>query len=143
MDTDFAPPNAADLLPPLDALRVRLRQFVLYDDYDAGLAGRWLAREITAMLTPVCEVSAEMWKADLATRPDQLREMTLKDAGEADILIVSVSRASAPDPAVLQWLEALVPWKANRAHRGLLVVLLGAEDCEAEELTAFGECLAI
>lgn len=83
-----------------------------------------------------------MWKTDLATRSGRLRDMTLQGAGEADILIVSVSEVCAPDPTALQWLDALVPWKANRAHRGLLLVLLGAEGCEVEELTAFGEFLA-
>lgn len=144
METDCTLLNAS--VPNVGAYnstpRARLRQFLLYDDYFAGLAGRWLGGEITRLLEPACETSLEMWKTDLATRSGRLRDMTLQDAGEADILIVSVSEVCAPDPTALQWLDALVPWKANRAHRGLLLVLLGVEGCEVEELTAFGECLA-
>src|ERR1043166_2800384 len=95
--------------------QMRLRQFVLYDDYNAGVAGRWLAAEIVRAAAPACDASSiGMSKTNFAMRPGRLREMALQEAGEADVLMVAASEVSAPEPAVLEWLDALAPWKANR-----------------------------
>lgn len=112
----------------------RMRQFQVYDDFAAGVAARWLAGEIRSVARRNCEETSEMWKIDVAMQFGKFREMTMQDAGEADVLIVAVSAAGEPSSAFLEWLEELAPWRANRPHPGLLVGLLGEAATEAVEL---------
>jgi len=136
--------NTLDLLVPTftPLTRARMRLFLIYDDFAAGIAARWLAGEIGSVASRTCEVTSGMWKFDVATRVGMFREMTLQEAGEADVLIVAASNLNAPSPEFLRWLEALAPWRANRPQRGLLVGLLGEAATEVPELDALTQSLA-
>jgi hypothetical protein len=115
--------------PPL-ITRPRLRQFALYDNHEAGLAARWLTTEIERNTRSTREVSRELWKFDIAHRNGPLREMSLQDAGEAEVIVLAASDVAQPDPAFLDWLVDLTPWKANRAECGVLLALLVEADDE-------------
>jgi hypothetical protein len=115
-------------LEPAPPIRARLRLFALYDDYNAGLAARWLLTGIERFTASSHEIRRQMWKFDLAGHPRPMRLLNLQDAGEADVLIVAGSDVARPDPAFLEWLDELVPWKANRPERGVLLALLAESE---------------
>jgi hypothetical protein len=117
--------------PPL--VRPRLRQFAVYDDHEAGLAAKWLAAAVERHLAPAREVTREFWKFDLARHPRQMRRMTMQDAGEAEVLVIAANDVARPEPAFLDWLGELTPWKVNRPERSLLLALLDERGEQADE----------
>jgi hypothetical protein len=118
---------------PTPLLRARLRQFALHDDHEARLAAKWLAAAVERHVAPVREVTRELWKFDLARHPQQMRRMTLQDAGEAEVLIIAANDVARPEPAFLDWLAELTPWKINRPERSLLLALLDEQGEQADE----------
>jgi hypothetical protein len=116
------------LIVPGTGAKTKLRLFTLYADYPAGIRARRLAGRIADLAGHHCEILTEMWKLDSVVPLGPIREMIAQEAGESDVLVIAISAADQPDPALNQWLNSLLNLKAKRKVPGLLIGLLGDAD---------------
>ena len=112
----------------------RLRLFTVYADVPAAVRLKWLIGQIIRRTGKNWELSAEMWKLGSVASDGPLKEMVAQAAAEADLLVIAVSSLDQREPALIQWLESVAAWKANRRHPGLLIGLLGDDEHQAGEL---------
>lgn len=135
--------NSNTLLEPRAATKARLRWFTLYADYPAAIRAKYLTAGVGRSIGPEWHFSPEMWKLDSIPPVGSIRDLIAQEAAEADVLLMAVSAPDQPDPAVIQWLQSLVGWKAARNHPGLLLGLLGDEDHAVTEKNWLVEQLAL
>jgi hypothetical protein len=113
----------------------KLHLFSLYVDLPASVCARWATSMINRQAGPHWRTSSEMWKIDSLRSSASIRQMTINDAANADIIIVAASSLAQPEPALLEWLDALAARKNNHpAAPGLLIGLLGDDATRTEDL---------
>lgn len=111
----------------------RLQLFMVYADFPAGIRAKHLRTRIGESAGNDCALSSEMWKLDSISPVGPIREMIIRSAAESDILVIAASFLDQPDRSLMEWLDSLVCWKAERLFPGLLVGILGDEEHEATE----------
>ena len=136
--------HADTLVQPRPEAKPRLRLFTLYADFHAGVRAKRVMHQLAQLARDRAASNMEMWKLDSVAPVGMIREMIAQEAGESDVLVIAMSDAVQPEPALTQWLNSLVDWKANRAVPGLLIGLLGdgerpaaRESWAVEQLAAF------
>jgi hypothetical protein len=113
----------------------KLRLFSLYVDFAASLRARWASGTITRLVSPRWNTCSKMWKLDSFKASQQkIGRIILRDAAEADVLIVALSSLDQREPKLVEWLNALTGRKAQGPVSGLFIGLLGDEDHDAGEL---------
>jgi hypothetical protein len=112
----------------------RLRLFSLYLDSDAAVRARWATSQISRLAGEHWKSSTEMWNLDTLTASDPIRTMITQDAANADVIVAAMSSLDRRVLELIQWLDSLTAWKANRPVSGLFIGLFGDEDQPAGEL---------
>jgi hypothetical protein len=112
----------------------KLRLFSLYVDFAASVHVRWAATTVTKLAGPRWKTSVEMWNLDSLGNSQQLRQITIQEAGDADVLIIALSSLDRREPKLIEWLDAVSAGKGDRPGSGLFISLLGDEEHEADEL---------
>jgi hypothetical protein len=135
--------NSNTLIEPRSVTKARLRWFTVYADYPAAIRAKHLAAGVSRSISHEWQLSAEMWKLDCIAPVGSIRELIMQEAADADVLLLAISALESPDSAVIQWLQSLVEWKANRAFPGLLVGLFGDEDHKVAEKNWMVEQLSL
>lgn len=112
----------------------RLRLFSLYLDSDAAVRARWATSQISRLAGERWKSSTEMWNLNSLFASDPIRTMITQDAAEADVVVVAMSSLDRRAVELIEWLDSLTVWKANRPGSGLLVGLFGGDEQPAGEL---------
>ena len=90
--------------PPLNVV-------IVYEDFDAGKQAKKTFDLLIQNLGTACHLTNQMWNFDVLSI-DQLRDIALKDAAHADILIVSCQGTDLPYH-VKTWIEAALVESSN------------------------------
>jgi len=108
--------------PPLEASEEdsnpTFNVMIAYEDFETGTQAKQTYDFLVQNLGSECPFANQMWKFDVLSIP-KLREMAVKDASAADIVIISCRDSELP-PYVRSWLET---WTAAE-HRSLALVAL-------------------
>ena len=116
------------------AVNGKLRLLSLYVDFAASAHAKWATCAITKQAGPRWQTYAEMWKLNALAVSEPIRKMITGDAVDADVLIIAASSLDQREPKLIEWLESLAAWKANRPVPGLLIGLFGDEENRSREL---------
>ncbi len=108
---------------------------IAYEDFETGKQAKRTYDFLVEHLGQDCQFSNQMWKFDVLSIP-KLREMAVKDATQADIIMISCHGGSALPEPVMQWISS---WASNPGNCIALVALL---DAEPEFTRAIRGCLA-
>ncbi|MFZ1072281.1 MAG: hypothetical protein WAO21_02490 [Verrucomicrobiia bacterium] len=122
------------LIGEQEAVNGKLRLFSLYLDFAASAHARWAACTITKLVGPRWQSSTEMWKIDSLGASESVRKMIASDAAAADVLIIAASSLDQRELKLIEWLDSLAVWNANRPVPGLLIGLFGDEENQSREL---------
>jgi hypothetical protein len=112
----------------------KLRLFSLYVDFAASVPARWASGVIANLVGSTWKTHCEMWNLDTFKSSQQLRELMLQDAAEADVLVIALSSLDQRQTELIDWLEALASKKGGHLGAGMFIGLLGDEANEAGEL---------
>jgi hypothetical protein len=99
---------------------------IAYEDFATGKHAKKTYDFLVENLRRECRFVSQMWKFDVLTIP-KLREMAVKDAVMADIIIVSSHGGADLPEEVKAWIEG---WLAEKGNAIALVALF---DCPPEE----------
>lgn len=110
----------------------KLHLFSIYTDFGAYRRIKWTVGAIAKLAGPHWHCSSEMWKLDSLAANPGLRKMLADDGAGADVLIVVVGSLDRQQPELIEWLDSLAPFPADRF--GLLIGLLGDEEDKGQEL---------
>ncbi len=126
--------NIETLIESETVMYGRLRLFSLYLDSDAAVRARWATSQISRLAGERWKSSTEMWNLNSLFASDPIRTMITQDAAEADVVVVAMSSLDRRAVELIEWLDSLTVWKANRPGSGLLVGLFGGDEQPAGEL---------
>jgi len=101
----------ADSGPPFNVL-------IVYEDFEAGKHAKHTYDYLVENLGKQCQLTNQMWKFDALSIP-KLREIAVRDATMADIIIISSHGDQLPD-CVTSWFES---WLMEGAEALALVAL--------------------
>jgi hypothetical protein len=87
----------ADSGPPFNVL-------IAYEDFETGKHAKWTYDYLAENLGRECQLTNQMWKFDALSIP-KLREIAVRDAALADIIIISSHGDGIPD-YVSKWIES-------------------------------------
>ena len=93
---------------------------IAYEDFETGKQAKKTYDFLVQNLGHECRFTNQMWKFEVLSIP-KLREMAARDAGQADIVLVSCHGDELP-PEVKAWIEL---WVAEPNHPLALVALFG------------------
>jgi hypothetical protein len=99
---------------------------IAYDDFESGKHGRTTYDFLRENLGDDCTFANQMWKFDVLNIP-KLREAAVRDALQADLIIIACHGQGDLPEGVKSWLEA---W-SKQQHNAIALVALFA--CPAEE----------
>jgi hypothetical protein len=118
---------SANYYPPLGPSDVESESvfngLIVYEDFETGKQAKRTFDFLAEQLKDQCQFTTQMWKFDVLNIP-KLREMAAKDAGSADIVIISCHGRSELPPEVRAWIEL---WLAEKNHAIALVALVNTE----------------
>jgi len=97
---------------------------IAYEDFETGKRAMRTYDYLVQHLGEECGFRNQMWKFDVLSVA-KLREMAVKDATAADIIIVAAHGADALPAAVKEWMEAVLAEQTNA------IALVGLFDSEA------------
>ena len=100
---------------------------IAYQDLETGKHAKGTYDFLVEHLGPNCDFTNQMWKFDILGIP-KLREIAVKDAVAADIVIVSCHGGELPDE-VKAWIEL---WLAQDTHPIALVALFARTEHNQE-----------
>jgi hypothetical protein len=110
------------LCPPIDSADFESRPcfnvVMVYEDFETGKHAKQTYDYLVRNLGPDCHLTNQMWKFDVLSIP-KLREIAIKDATQADIIVVSSRGGDLPEQ-VKEWIEG---WLALRTNAIALVAL--------------------
>lgn len=95
---------------------------IVYEDFAAGQRAMDTRNLIAAEFGGDAEVRTGIWKFEVLANPELSRRAAL-EAAEADVVIVSTSRARELPVELTDWMESWLPQK--RGQTAALVALLG------------------
>ncbi len=96
-------------LPPLNSSvesdsNAAFNVVIAYEDFETGKQAKNTYDFLVENLGHDCQFTNQMWKFDVLGIP-KLREIAVKDAASADIIIISSHRGDLPE-AVTAWIES-------------------------------------
>lgn len=91
---------------------------IAYEDFNCGKRAKITYDFLVEQLGKECRFTNQMWKFDVLSIP-KLREWAVRDAAQADIILISCSGNDLP-PEVKAWIEL---WLAEPTHPLALVAL--------------------
>ncbi len=128
--------RAETMIKPEAPVDAKLRIFSLYVDFAASAHAKRVTGIITKLAGPGWKIRTEMWHLDSYLAGEQLREIMLQEAADAEMLIVALCSLDYYEPRLMEWLNALAGHQAGHQASRLFIGLLGDEDHEAGELRA-------
>jgi hypothetical protein len=122
----------ADSAPPFNVL-------IVYEDFETGKHAKRTYDYLAENLGNECQLTNQMWKFDALSIP-KLREIAVRDATMADIIIIS-SHGDPPPECVTSWIES---WLMEGAEALALVALFDrpASLSSVSELKAYFSSVA-
>ena len=127
--------NAETLIEPVTTVaEKKLRLFSLYVDFAAAVRARWATNHVTQLAGGQWKASTEMWNLDSLTTSEPIRKMIVRDAADADVLIVAASSLDRRETELVWWLDEVAAVKTARPAAGLFIGLLGDDLDQAGEL---------
>jgi len=93
---------------------------IAYEDLESGKQAKQTYDFLAEKVGPDCRFTNQMWKFDVLGIPN-LRDIAVKDAAMADIIIVSCQGDALPIPAK-SWIES---WASLPVNAMALIALLG------------------
>jgi hypothetical protein len=97
---------------------------IAYEDFETGKHAKKTCDFLIEHLGGECQLSHQMWKFDVLA-VTKLREMAVKDAVQADVIIVSAHGTSELPFEVKTWLES---WLMEKTRAIALVGLFDTEE---------------
>src|SRR5216684_460338 len=88
-----------------------LNVVIVYEDLDTGKQAKKTFDLLAQNLGSACHLTNQMWKFDVLTI-SKLREIALKNAAQADIVMISCHGNDLPDH-VKTWIEAALAESCN------------------------------
>lgn len=98
---------------------------MLYEDFESGKAAKRTCDQLTSNLLDYCTARTQMWKLEVLTIP-KLRELSLQDALQADVLVVSLRGDKELPAHVLVWLEQWL----SEPRRAMALLALFSPECQ-------------
>jgi len=129
----YGPPGSSDLNFDTPAFNV----LIAYEDFETGKHAKKTYDFLVENLGRDCRFTNQMWKFDVLSIP-KLREIAVKDALIADIIIVSSHGDELPGH-VIAWIES---WLMEARGSLALVALFEGRNSEAAQMRATREYLA-
>jgi hypothetical protein len=117
----FPPPGSGDL----DVTPPTLNVVIVYEDFETGTHAKKTYDFLVENVRPECQFTNQMWKFDVMSIP-KLREIAVRDAATADIVIVSSHGDELP-AYVKSWAES---WLESPGTPLALVVLFDRQPPE-------------
>jgi hypothetical protein len=115
--------------PPVTSSNLEMDQtfnvVTAYEDFDTGTHAKKTYDFLVENLRPESQFTNQMWKFDVLTIP-KLREIAVKDALEADIIIISTHGGAELPVQIRDWIES---WLLQKSGAIALVALF---DCPPE-----------
>lgn len=127
-------------LPPLNATDSESASFnvvIAYQDFETGTLAKKTCDFLANNLGSDCDLTHEMWKFDVLGIP-KLRELAVKDACNADIILISSHGEELPAPAIA-WIES---WLQDGVRAIALVALFDRWQQETPSMRASRDYLA-
>jgi hypothetical protein len=126
----FPPAGSAevDVTPPT------LNVVIVYEDFETGTHAKKTYDFLVENVRPECQFTNQMWKFDVLSIP-KLREIAVRDAATADIVIISSHGGELP-AHVKSWVES---WLEKP---GTTLALVGLFDHQSPETWVTREYLA-
>ncbi len=128
-------------LPPLNSAEndsnALFNVVIVYEDFETGKQAKKTYDFLVDNLGPDCHLTHQMWKFDVLG-VSKLREIAVKDAVNADIIIIS-SHGDEPPPAVIAWIES---WLQDGVSALALVALFDRSESDNPQLRATREFLS-
>jgi hypothetical protein len=110
----FPPTGSADV----DVTPPTLNVVIVYEDFETGTHAKKTYDFLVENVRPECQFTNQMWKFDVLSIP-KLREIAIRDAAAADIVIISSHGDELP-AHVKAWVES---WLGSPGSPLALVVL--------------------
>ena len=107
-----------------------LNVVIVYEDLDTGKKAKKTFDLLAQNLSGACHLTDQMWKFDVLTI-HQLSQIALKDAAQADIIIISCRGDELPDH-IKAWIEAALAESCN-----VLALVALIDDAHARSMAGF------
>lgn len=128
-------------LPPVESPEVEsnpvFNVLIAYEDFETGKHAKETYDFLAQNLSAECLLTSQMWKFDVLSIP-KLREIAVRDATLADIIMVSSHGDTLPDH-VLKWSES---WIMQGTQALALVALFDRPETQSGTLQSVREYLA-
>jgi hypothetical protein len=96
--------QARDLAPALDS---SVKVVIAYDNLDIAKRAEAVYERLARRLGQAFEFQQRLWRFDVL-QEDSLRDQAVRDAADADIVIVAMQEDADVPEAVRRWLESLL-----------------------------------
>lgn len=117
--------------PPTDSPEVEstpvFNVLIAYEDFETGKHAKETYDFLAENLGKECQLTNQMWKFDVLSIP-KLREIAVRDATMADIILIGCHGEQLPD-YVVKWTES---WLMEGTHALALVALIAQPDLQSE-----------
>lgn len=110
---------------------------IAYEDFEAGKHAKETYDFLAENLGRECHLTNQMWKFDVLSIP-KLREIAVRDATMADIILLSSHGEPLPD-YVCKWIES---WLMQGTHSLALVALFGPSEAQNGAAASLRQYLA-
>ena len=117
--------QARDLAPTLDS---SVKVVIAYDNLDIAKRAEAVYDRLARRLGQAFEFQQRLWRFDVLEE-DSLRDQAVRDAAEADIVIVAMKEDADMPEAVRHWLESLL---SRSTGATALVALLDRPDAAVQ-----------
>ena len=128
-------------LPPTDSQEVEsnpvFNVLIAYEDFETGKLAKETYDFLAENLGKECQLTNQMWKFDVLSIP-KLREIAVRDATMADIILISSHGDSLPE-YVKKWTES---WLMEGTHALALVALFNRPQPQNGEVSSARDYLA-
>src|SRR3954447_13477978 len=106
---------------------------IVYEDFETGKNAKKTYDFLVENLGRECQFTNQMWKFDVLGIP-KLREMAAKDAGVADIVLISCHGNAEIPVEVKAWIEL---WQSEESSAIALVALFSEHTTETPKVRTY------
>src|SRR5207302_11130541 len=103
---------------------------VAYEDFFTGEQAKATIDRLLQQFEWRHNIALTLWHFDVLKEP-ALNEIAIRDAAQADMVVVAVDANSELPAEVTNWLEQWTPWKTK--GEGVLVALLNPSVVDSEQ----------